>query len=149
MGSGTAVAAPVRRDDLQDEFLGLVYADDEFVQVEFDALIADGWGDGHEVSSDGDPADPATTPPGRTDPQPAISTRMSRFADPLIGRFSRQRSPLRPLLGDCGAGEAPNGVESVASAVVLPLCVPLLATEGDSYRVREAKSRGAAASKSP
>jgi len=93
MNTGTILAAPTKRCDLQDEFLRLVYADDQFVREEFDALIADVWGDGQQSESGRGAAHATARPPSHGDPSHAVSTLTSLPADPLIERLSRQRSP--------------------------------------------------------
>jgi hypothetical protein len=93
MVTSTTVAAPARRCDLHEEFLSLVYADDEIVREEFDALIADVWGGGHQLASASGAANAQSRPPSHVDPLLVARTRTALPADPVILGYSRQRSP--------------------------------------------------------
>ncbi|WP_157693020.1 hypothetical protein [Pedococcus dokdonensis] len=80
---------------VEEEFLDLVCADDEFVRAEFDALVAEVW------SSRPPPADPSPAARGAGPEQqggPAPSpTRLlgPRPRRPGAGGWRRQRSPPR------------------------------------------------------
>jgi hypothetical protein len=93
MVTSTKVAAPARRRDLLEEFFSLVYADDQLVREEFDALIADVWGGSEELASASGAASAAARPPNQPDPRLVTPTRTALLADPAIVRYSRQRSP--------------------------------------------------------
>jgi hypothetical protein len=93
MATGITVATPARRCDLHDEFFSLVYADDQLVREEFDALIADVWGGGHRSASASGAANAQSRPPSHLDPRLLVRTRTALLEDPMILRYSRQRSP--------------------------------------------------------
>jgi hypothetical protein len=93
MVSGTTVDAPAERRILYDEFLRVVCADDQFVRAEFDALLDEVWGAGHESASGTGAANRAERPPRYDDPQITARTRSALLADPRILRHSRQRPP--------------------------------------------------------
>ena len=98
-----AGAAP----SVQEEFLELVYADEQLLRAEFDDIVAQEWPTGHP------PARPTAATPG-TDHRPRrqlgpggvrASRRQRRHRG--AGRWRRQRSP--PRLGRRGAlTRAPN-----------------------------------------
>jgi hypothetical protein len=93
MVTSTTVAAAARRCDLHDEFFSLIYADNELVRAEFDALIADVWGGSHQSVSASGAANAESRPPSREDPRLVARTRAALLTDPVILGYSRQRSP--------------------------------------------------------
>jgi hypothetical protein len=94
-------SAPPRRDagvaaadQVEEEFLALVYADEELLRAEFDALIAATWGQPRQ------PAHPRRarrpTPPPRRRPRPGFAQpgRMRAQHDPgAEGRTPATRTP--------------------------------------------------------
>jgi hypothetical protein len=78
----------------EDEFLAIVYADDEFLRAEFDAIIQAGWG-----VPNGQASPPSPRPwPGRRSPAPQWRPTLRLGpADVVSGIRSRQRSPPDPV----------------------------------------------------
>jgi hypothetical protein len=91
---------------LEEEFLDLVYADEELLRAEFDAIIAQEWG------ARPPPVRPrAASPPTGPNPRrhPAgrgSSPSQRRPRHPGVGGWGRQRSPPRPTRGQCALTRA-------------------------------------------
>jgi hypothetical protein len=96
----TIPVAPVgETPSREEEFLELVYADEELLRAEFDAIIAKEW------PTDGPPGRPRATPRG-TGPSPARQAEQRGVRAPLGmpshphgGLPGRQRSPPRASQG--------------------------------------------------
>ena len=86
---------------VDEEFLELVYADEQLLRAEFDDIVAQEWPTGHP------PARPTAATPG-TDPRPrrhlgprGVRASRRQRRHPGAARSRRQRSP--PRLGQGGA----------------------------------------------
>lgn len=78
---------------VDEEFLELMCADEEFIRAEFDAIIAQEWSS-RPPPADPPPASPATGPhQGWQAGPPALRSFPRRPRRPGIGGWSRQRSP--------------------------------------------------------
>jgi hypothetical protein len=74
-------------DEVEEEFLALVYADEELLRAEFDALIAAAWGQPRQPGRPrraGRPTPPPPGRPGRDSPSPAGCAR-STIPAPKVG----------------------------------------------------------------
>ena len=87
-----SAALPPPAADVQDDFLALVYADEELVRAEFEEIIAAAW------PSRPVPRDPSDRVAGRPGPAfgPGWTARSVRSAGPqavVVRRWMRERSP--------------------------------------------------------
>jgi hypothetical protein len=83
MNSPTRAQTPTRHD----EFIDLVYADEQLLRAEFDAIVAHGWPDEPTSSPRAKPIEPAQ-------PMGAPQCRLTvRATCPLTPGRPRQRSP--------------------------------------------------------
>jgi hypothetical protein len=80
-------------DGVEEEFLALVYADEELLRAEFDALIAAAWGRPRQPAGPRRAGRP--TPPPRRRPRPEFArpARMCAQHDPGAEGRTRQRAP--------------------------------------------------------
>jgi hypothetical protein len=82
-------------ETIEDEFLALVCADEQLLQLEFDAIVSAQWADPPPDDSDGgladEPAHVARTPESGTARPP------TRPRHPGVGGWARQRSPPRGI----------------------------------------------------
>jgi len=88
--SDVAVAAA---DEVEEEFLALVYADEELLRAEFDALIAAAWGQPRQPARPRRAGRPTPPPPGRPSRGFARPARMCAQHDPGAEGRTRQRAP--------------------------------------------------------
>jgi hypothetical protein len=83
----------VAADEVEEEFLALVYADEELLRAEFDALIAATWGQPRQPARPRRASRP--TPPPRRRPRPEFAQPgpMRAQHDPGAEGRTRQRAP--------------------------------------------------------
>jgi len=89
--SDVAVAAA---DEVEEEFLALVYADEELLRAEFDALIAATWGQPRQPAGPRRASRP--TPPPRRRPRPKFARPGPMRAPHYPGAEGRTRQRAPP-----------------------------------------------------
>jgi hypothetical protein len=91
--------APRRGDELNAQFAALVYADEDLLCAEFDAIIAAGWGSARPYRLR---EFAGTSPPMRNEPPSARTARRTtpRWS-PTVAAPARQRSPPPADRGSC------------------------------------------------
>jgi hypothetical protein len=88
--SDVAVAAA---DQVEEEFLALICADEELLRAEFDALIAATWGQPRQPARPRRAGRPTPPPPGGPNREFARPARMRAQHDPGAEGRTRQRAP--------------------------------------------------------
>ena len=86
------MAEPRTSEAVEDEFLAIVCADEQLLQLEFDAIVSAQWGDPPPDDADGDEVC-RRTPVQRTSEFSGSTPPARRSRGPNLGRWVRQRSP--------------------------------------------------------